>query len=173
MRAVEAPRSVATPGERVVVWSTVPLLMSGVFVLFALAGIGATYVQTVAFGVPSGVFVGSLVWGTLVFGGAFFAGVFLWAPRSIELSDAGVVFRVAFRRLTVPWPDLVPPRRPFHVGILFRYRLNGLVNDSDFMPVGRKQARAILTHPRCPPMDLSPEVLKSIGLAADWRHPAA
>jgi hypothetical protein len=100
----------------------------------------------------------------IAFAGFGLALQFAWV-REIHVSNGGVMFLIGRRRLQVGWADLEPPPIPLLLTIPFAYRRNGVVQRSDGLPVSKKQAIAILTHPSCPPFSLKAEVRRSLGLS--------
>jgi hypothetical protein len=86
--------------------------------------------------------------------------------RKVQLTPDRVEFIIGSRRVRVNWTDLILPAYPYFLGINFRYRVNGTIQDRDPMFVTKDQARAILTHPCCPPSHLPDAVRTSLGLPA-------
>jgi hypothetical protein len=86
--------------------------------------------------------------------------------RSVDLSDEVVEFAVGTRRLRIQWEDLVPPNSPYFLGINFRYKVGGEIQDRDALFLTRAQANAILGHPSCPPWKISLQVRESLSFTA-------
>jgi hypothetical protein len=86
--------------------------------------------------------------------------------RSVAVSAEGVDFIFSRRTLHVRWPDLVPPEGPPFLGVVFQYKRDGVVMERDNLAVNLAQAKAILTHPRCPRFALDPKLRASVGLAS-------
>jgi hypothetical protein len=90
--------------------------------------------------------------------------VFFSFVRQIELTSAQATFRVGFSRVRVAWRDLVPPRAPFFITIVFRYRRDGVVQENSGLVLSRPLARAILEHANCPKFKMDPKIWSSLGL---------
>lgn len=103
---------------------------------------------------------------TILFLAIVVAATFFSFVRTVEIYQNQVVFILGARHLTVKWGDLVPPRSPLMLGITFKYRAGGRVQEQSALFVTRDQARAILMHPRCPRFDMGPKVWQSLGLTA-------
>lgn len=161
-------------GNILVVRSTIPLIMAALLVPVTLFGVAFAYLESVTSNGSATVFESAA---------PFWAGAFVvlgmsctmaFTTRRVILSGDGVTFVRGFSRTTVRWGSLRPPRFPYWMGIAFHYAVDpGVDPRNAFFNISRGQARAILADPRCPPLDLSPEMLKSIGLPADWRQPNA
>lgn len=91
---------------------------------------------------------------------------YLIFTRSVDVSAEGVDFIFSRRTLHVRWPDLVPPEGPPFMGVVFQYKHEGAVMERDNLLVNLAQAKAILTHPRCPRFALDPKLRASVGLAS-------
>jgi hypothetical protein len=86
--------------------------------------------------------------------------------RAVEVTASEIVFAIGAQRVNVAWSSLVPPRGPFVMSINFRYRENGVIQETKTLPVTREMARAILTSPSCPRFSISTEIWKSLQLPA-------
>jgi hypothetical protein len=89
--------------------------------------------------------------------------------RTVTVATDGVDFIFSRRTLHVRWPDLVPPEGPPFMGVVFQYKRDGVVMERDNLAVDLAQAKAILTHPRCPRFALDPKLRASVGLASHSR----
>lgn len=87
-----------------------------------------------------------------------------FAVREVRCSSDHVEFVQGGEVIRLAWRDLLPPTDPYGVGsIVFRYRKDGVVQTRGF-GLSREQARGVLAYPPCPRFELSPEILRSIGL---------
>jgi hypothetical protein len=84
--------------------------------------------------------------------------------RAIEITSSEIVFAIGPQRVNVGWSSLVAPRGPFVMSINFRYRENGVIQETNTVPVTKEMARAILTSPSCPRFSMSTEIWKSLQL---------
>jgi len=84
--------------------------------------------------------------------------------REVRLSADEVGFKTGLRCVRVRWSDLVPPTSPYFLGVNFRYRVGGIVQDRDPQFVTRAQARAILEHPSHPDWVIPEPVRRSLGI---------
>lgn len=114
-----------------------------------------------------------IVLGGLTVGCVFLGVTYTAFVRRVEVSATGVVFVRGLSRRRVAWSDLHPPKYPYALGLQFGAPGGPGLPQGLWFAVSRPAARAILAHPKCPRMDLSPEILNSIGLPAEWRQPAA
>ncbi len=85
--------------------------------------------------------------------------------REVNLSADDVEFVTGRYGIRVRWADLVPPTSPYFLGINFRYRVGGSVQERDPQFVTRAQARAILEHPSHPNWVVSEAVRRLLGMA--------
>jgi hypothetical protein len=108
----------------------------------------------------------AMAWPLLLATGGFVTvacvSVFFWFVREIELSQREVVFRVGFRRIVVEWQNLVPPRAPYFITIVFRYRKNGVLQENGVLALTRRLAHAILLHPSCPKFEMAAKIWSSL-----------
>lgn len=94
---------------------------------------------------------------------AIIALVFVLTPvRTLVLLQSEVIFVVGWRRNHIPWNDIVPPTRPGLFGLQFKLHSAAVDNISQGYLISRAQARALLEHPSCPKMDLSPRVRRFV-----------
>jgi hypothetical protein len=113
--------------------------------------------------------------GTGLLFGLFLAGAtlevtfFMAAVRRVRVDLSGVQFWVGFRRLVVAWSELVPPTIPLFVGINFRYKRAGVVQDRPPLFVTKRQAQAILESPHCPHFRLDAAIWQSLDLPPHGR----
>lgn len=90
--------------------------------------------------------------------------VFFSFVREVDLSSRRAVFHVGMRRVAVGWNDLVPPRAPCFITIVFWYRRDGVVQEKDALVLDRRLARAILQYQSCPRFDLDSKIWTSLGI---------
>ena len=92
----------------------------------------------------------------------------LWAKytRAVSVDSRGVDFltgytirHVDWANLGQVWPHILGGRILFQFGSPIKYRTYSITDAL----VDSTQARAILTHPSCPKMNLSPRVLEFLG----------
>ena len=120
-----------------------------IFLVIAI-GLGVARWETVPDSGP----VTGLYWALALAVGSILAvllfSTFFSFVREVNLSPEVAEFVTGRNRVRVRWADFVPPTSPYFLGINFRYRVGGVVQDRDPQFVTRAQARAILEHPSHP-----------------------
>ena len=111
--------------------------------------------------------------GVILAAAVFELGFFFVSVREVRLTAEHAQFIVGFRRVVVPWTDLVPPSSPLRISINFFYRRDGETQDNDGLQVSNAQARALLTYPSSPRFELSDSILKSLGFSSNPKNRAS
>jgi hypothetical protein len=131
-----------------------------------IVGVGIDVAASLGLHLPSSV---PLLWipaGVVAGVCLFILVIFVSAVREVRCSADQVEFVKGGEVIRLPWRDLLPPTYPYYLGsIVFLYRKGGVVQFRGF-GLSREQARGMLAYPACPRFDLTPEILRSIGLEA-------
>jgi hypothetical protein len=139
-------------------WIAVPALV--VAVAFNVYRILLFHLPIVQFSL---VLVGAVVVAIAVFEVFFFFAI----VREVRLFADRVEFVSGVLTTPVPWENLAAPLGPLRVVITFCYRPDGVTVSDRGFPVNRELARAILSYPACPRLDLNPKILRSLGYSAN------
>lgn len=90
--------------------------------------------------------------------------------RKVALLDDRVAFTIGSRRIEVRWPDLLPPKSPYFLGMTLHYVPREGNPPDPGLALTREQARTVLGSPRCPKFDLDGKIWESVGLKAPHRE---
>jgi hypothetical protein len=85
-------------------------------------------------------------------------------PRDVEIGPDAVEFRYLLSHVKLKWDQLAAPTLVGKGFVAFK-AVTGARGVWGPLTVTARQAREILTHPACPPFDLTDEVANELGLS--------